>query len=65
MHVSSYPPHVSDRLLEEAQSLIRLIRIAADVDSDEDWREARQGILALFLLIEEEIASAREVLDDA
>ncbi len=63
MTISNDPVHVADRHLEEAQALLRLVRIMADTAGEEDWSEARQGLLKLSRQIEQELADAREAID--
>ncbi|QFS98855.1 hypothetical protein FIV06_15615 [Labrenzia sp. THAF191b] len=63
MGVSQAPPHIADRHLEVAQDLARLVRIITETAEQDDWNDARQGLLRLSRQIEQKLADAREAID--
>lgn len=65
MSISNEPVHVADRHLEEAQDLLRLVRMTAGNAGEDEWQEARQGLLIVSRQIEQRLADAREAIDNA
>lgn len=64
MSVSQDAAHIADRHLEEAQALMKVLKVTADHADDGDWQTTRQGLAILSGQIDQLISHARDALDE-